>query len=152
MEAPYLWITGELTITGYAPDGDSVRFVPSRLATLRRLQDGDRVEPDPDDGSVQLRLDGIDAPEKAFQGEAQPLALPGGQRTAGGAVVGGGAGTVSVTADLLARSTNRALARSGAARHHGLRHHLADGPYGLCQAALFFPRSSNGCRCDARCT
>lgn len=33
VDAPYLWIHGE------------------------------RVEPDPDDGSVQLRLDGIDAPE-----------------------------------------------------------------------------------------
>ena len=71
-----MWITGELVITGIAPDGGSVRFIPSRLSTLRRLQDGDRVEPDPDDGSVQLRLDGIDAPEKAFQAEAQPLALP----------------------------------------------------------------------------
>ena len=160
VDAPYLWITGELVITGYAPDGDSVRFIPSRLSTLRRLQDGDRVEPDPDDGSVQLRLDGIDAPEKDFQGEAQPLALPARDqlvRLAGFTDVTYGpddtvtgasparvpaiavaalvetngrpvalllpgepsprmdGDTVAVTTDLLARSVNGSLARSGAA-------------------------------------
>lgn len=70
------WITGELVVAGYAPDGDSVRFVPTNIATVRRLDGADRLDPDPDDGSLQLRLDAIDAPELHFQGQAQPLAEP----------------------------------------------------------------------------
>jgi endonuclease YncB( thermonuclease family) len=69
-------VRGRILVVGYAPDGDSVRFVPDRLTTLRGLENGERLEPNEDDGSVQLRLDAIDAPEKDFQGEAQPLALP----------------------------------------------------------------------------
>lgn len=72
----FVWITGELVVAGYAPDGDSVRFVPTDLATVRRLAGADRLEPDPDDGSLQLRLDAVDAPELHFQGESQPLAEP----------------------------------------------------------------------------
>ncbi|WP_328307854.1 hypothetical protein [Actinomycetospora sp. NBC_00405] len=109
---------------------------------------------------MQLRLDGIDAPEKAFQGEAQPLALPARDqlvRLAGFTDVTYGpddtvtgasparvpavavaalvetngrpvalllsadpsprmdGDTVPVTTDLLARSVNGSLARSGAA-------------------------------------
>lgn len=63
-------------MTGYAPDGDSARFIPTDIATVRRLVGADRLEPDPDDGSLQLRLDAIDAPELHFQGESQPLAEP----------------------------------------------------------------------------
>lgn len=72
----YTWVRGRILVVGYAPDGDSVRFVPDRLTTLRGLENGDRLEPNEDDGSVQLRLDAIDSPEKDYQGEAQPLALP----------------------------------------------------------------------------
>lgn len=72
----WTWVRGELVIAGYQPDGDSVRFVPSELATLRALENGKRVEPSKRDGSVQLRLDAIDTPESHYQGQAQPLAIP----------------------------------------------------------------------------
>lgn len=72
----WTWVRGELVIAGYQPDGDSVRFVPTDLATLRSLENGTRVEPSTRDGSVQLRLDAIDTPESHYQGQAQPLALP----------------------------------------------------------------------------
>lgn len=72
----FVWITGELVVVGYSPDGDSVRFVPTDIATVRRLSGAERLEPDPDDGSLQLRLDAVDAPELRFQGESQPLAEP----------------------------------------------------------------------------
>ena len=43
--AGFVWITGELVITGHAPDGDSVRFIPASMDTVRRLTHGDRVDP-----------------------------------------------------------------------------------------------------------
>lgn len=70
----FTWIRGRLVVVGYSPDGDSVRFVPDDVATVRSLDNGDRVEPGERDGSVQLRLDAIDSPETHYQGEAQPLA------------------------------------------------------------------------------
>lgn len=76
MADQYWWILGELAVVGYSPDGDSLRFIASDPDLWERLVGGDRVELDPDDGSVQLRLDGIDALEKNFRGRGQPLALP----------------------------------------------------------------------------
>ena len=72
----WIWIRGRFVVIGYSPDGDSVRFVPDQVATVRRLQHADRLEVSDKDGSVQLRLDAIDAPESHYQGQAQPLALP----------------------------------------------------------------------------
>ena len=74
--ATWTWARGQLAVLGYAPDGDSVRFLPDDPATLRRLTDGDRLEVSERDGTVQLRLDAIDAPESHYQGQAQPLADP----------------------------------------------------------------------------
>ncbi len=72
-----LALRGELVVLGKSPDGDSVRFVPDTPALLEDLRRGFRVEPSQEDGSVQLRLDGVDAPETHYQGRAQPLGRAG---------------------------------------------------------------------------
>ncbi|UGQ13629.1 hypothetical protein LO772_08520 [Yinghuangia sp. ASG 101] len=69
----YLVVAGDALVVGKQPDGDSVRFRPQDPEVLRQLANGDRIEPGKD-GSVQLRLDGIDAPELHFAGHSQPLA------------------------------------------------------------------------------
>jgi endonuclease YncB( thermonuclease family) len=70
-----LSVRGELVVVGKSPDGDSIRFIPRSPALLRTLEGGARVDPS-SDGSVQLRLDAIDAPETHYNGLAQPLAEP----------------------------------------------------------------------------
>jgi endonuclease YncB( thermonuclease family) len=63
---------GRLVVVGYQPDGDSMRFVaddPSLFATLQR---GYKIRRSTRDGSVQLRLEGIDAPELHYGSAAQP--------------------------------------------------------------------------------
>jgi endonuclease YncB( thermonuclease family) len=73
MAVPYLRaLRGDLVLLGKSPDGDSIRFVPDRPDLLRELYRGDRVRVTPTDGSVQLRLEGIDAPETHYGGDAQP--------------------------------------------------------------------------------
>ena len=57
---------------GKRPDGDSIRFVPARPTLLDDLYRGDRVRTSRVDGSVQLRLEGIDAPETHYGKDAQP--------------------------------------------------------------------------------
>jgi len=113
MAAPlYPCIQGKIVVSGYAPDGDSVRFVPadprqlgllsrsslivrgfapdtpgeSSLSTLRSESCGWGCAPHtlaalapalrqgkPGDGSVQIRLEGIDAPEVHYTQLGQPL-------------------------------------------------------------------------------
>ena len=74
MSVPYLRVLrGDLTVVGKSPDGDSIRFVPRRAALLDDLYRGDRVRVSRNDGSVQLRLEGIDAPETHYGRDAQPL-------------------------------------------------------------------------------
>jgi endonuclease YncB( thermonuclease family) len=70
-----LSLRGELVVVGKSPDGDSIRFIPRSPSLLRSLPGGERVEPSAD-GSVQLRLDAVDAPELHYAGLAQPLAEP----------------------------------------------------------------------------
>gem|GEM_PF-834201 len=65
---------GTLTIIGRQPDGDSIRFIPDKLETLQNLPHASRLRPSKD-GSVQLRIDGIDAPETHFEGQAQPQGI-----------------------------------------------------------------------------
>lgn len=73
MVAPfYLALPGVLTLTGKRPDGDSVRFIPQDPAGFDELYRADRIRFSAD-GSVQLRLEGIDAPELHYGGAAQPL-------------------------------------------------------------------------------
>jgi endonuclease YncB( thermonuclease family) len=61
-------------VSTYAPDGDSVRFVPADAAQLESLGNAGALRIAPD-GSVQLRMQGIDAPEVHYAGHAQPLAV-----------------------------------------------------------------------------
>jgi len=66
-ETSYRVIAGRAVLVGKQPDGDSVRFVPDDATLLTGLKNGDRVRVS-GDGSVQLRFDGIDAPELHYQG------------------------------------------------------------------------------------
>jgi len=74
-DTPFQAIRGKVVLLGKAPDGDSVRFDPDDARRLRSL-DGFEEGGVSDDGTVQLRLEGIDAPERSYQGEAQPRAEP----------------------------------------------------------------------------
>jgi endonuclease YncB( thermonuclease family) len=71
---PYhLVIKGELVVIGKEPDGDSVRFVADDPSRYQQLQNGHRVRLTKSDGSVQLRFEGVDAPELHYGPFAQPL-------------------------------------------------------------------------------
>jgi endonuclease YncB( thermonuclease family) len=73
MSSPYLLaIHGRLVIVGYEPDGDSVRFVADDPALFGKLRRGYKIRRSPRDGSVQLRLEAIDAPELHYGSAAQP--------------------------------------------------------------------------------
>jgi endonuclease YncB( thermonuclease family) len=60
-------------VIGKQPDGDSIRFAPDTPDLLDSLRRSWRVRLS-GDGSVQLRLEGIDAPETHYGAFAQPLA------------------------------------------------------------------------------
>ena len=60
---------------GKSPDGDSIRLRPESPELIRTLENGDRARAS-SDGTFQLRLDGIDAPETHYNGRAQPLGVP----------------------------------------------------------------------------
>jgi endonuclease YncB( thermonuclease family) len=76
MTSPYfLAIAGNFIIKGKEPDGDSVRFVPDDPQRLTQLKNHSRIVPSKVDGSVQLRFEGIDAPELHYGGQAQPLGV-----------------------------------------------------------------------------
>jgi hypothetical protein len=70
-QPPLVCLRGKLVVIGKEPDGDSIRFVPDTPDLLRRLRNAHRVRRS-SDGSVQLRLDGIDAPETHYGNLAQP--------------------------------------------------------------------------------
>ena len=73
MTAPfYLAIGGRLVIVGKEPDGDSVRFVATNPGLYTQLKNAHRIRPSAD-GSVQLRFEGVDAPEVHYGKAAQPL-------------------------------------------------------------------------------
>lgn len=69
----YRAIQGKFVIVGKQPDGDSVRFIPKRRQAFRGLYRDDRIRPSRTDGSVQLRFEGVDAPELHYGRYAQPL-------------------------------------------------------------------------------
>jgi endonuclease YncB( thermonuclease family) len=60
-------------VVGKSPDGDSIRFIPDTPSLLAELYRADRVRVTRTDGSVQLRLEGIDSPETHYGTDAQPL-------------------------------------------------------------------------------
>ena len=68
----YLVIKGDFVIIGKEPDGDSVRFIADIPDLYRQLQRAYRIKPSRD-GSVQLRFEGVDAPELHYGSAAQPL-------------------------------------------------------------------------------
>jgi endonuclease YncB( thermonuclease family) len=59
-------------VVGKQPDGDSIRFLPDTPDLLDSLRRSWRVRRS-SDGTVQLRLEGIDAPETHYGALAQPL-------------------------------------------------------------------------------
>jgi endonuclease YncB( thermonuclease family) len=67
-----LCLRGSLVVIGKQPDGDSIRFAPDSPDLLDDLRRGWRVRRS-SDGTVQLRLEGIDAPETHYGELAQPL-------------------------------------------------------------------------------
>jgi hypothetical protein len=67
-----LCLRGELVVIGKQPDGDSIRFVPDTPALIDRLDHAERARTS-SDGSLQLRVEGIDAPETHYNALAQPL-------------------------------------------------------------------------------
>jgi endonuclease YncB( thermonuclease family) len=74
MSSPYLLaIHGSLVIVGYQPDGDSIRFIADEPSLFDDLYRGYKIRLGPRDGSVQLRLEAIDAPELHYGSAAQPL-------------------------------------------------------------------------------
>lgn len=68
----YLTIAGQFKIEGYQPDGDSVRFIADNPALFGELYRGYKIKPSKKDGSVQLRLEGVDAPETHYGAASQP--------------------------------------------------------------------------------
>jgi endonuclease YncB( thermonuclease family) len=73
MSSPYqLAIKGQLVIVGYEPDGDSVRFIADDPSHYSQLKRNNKIRLSKRDNSVQLRLEGIDAPELHYGNAAQP--------------------------------------------------------------------------------
>lgn len=74
MTAPfYVVMQGMFVIPGYEPDGDSVRFIPTNPEHFVHLKNFHRIKPSRRDGSVQLRFQGVDAPELHYGSAAQPM-------------------------------------------------------------------------------
>jgi hypothetical protein len=70
-----LCLHGDLVVVGKSPDGDSIRFRPLQPDLISGLVNGGRARRS-SDGTLQLRLDAIDAPETHYNGLAQPLGEP----------------------------------------------------------------------------
>ncbi len=68
----FLVLKGAFVIIGKSPDGDSVRFKPDNQKLLFTLKNPSRIKVSAD-GSVQLRFEGIDAPELHYGSLEQPL-------------------------------------------------------------------------------
>ena len=81
--AAYLAVAGELVIVGKEPDGDSVRFRADDPGLYQRIPDQRHHVDLSADGTVQLRFEGVDAPEAHYQASssarqargAQPLGI-----------------------------------------------------------------------------
>jgi endonuclease YncB( thermonuclease family) len=68
----YNVIFGEFVIIGKQPDGDSLRFKADNASLLAKLKNASRLK-ESKDGTVQLRFEGIDAPELHYGGTRQPM-------------------------------------------------------------------------------
>jgi endonuclease YncB( thermonuclease family) len=69
--APFRAVAGRYVVTDYEPDGDSMRFIPHDPSLLDGLPNHEFARPNQYDHSLQLRFEGIDAPELHFGGYAQ---------------------------------------------------------------------------------
>lgn len=73
----YRFIKGNLVLFGKQPDGDSLGFIANNYLNFNGLYRSYKLDPPNRDGSaksVQLRLEGIDAPEVHYNKWLQPLA------------------------------------------------------------------------------
>lgn len=68
----YKYIKGKLVLEGRQPDGDSVAFVADNIGHFRDVSRSYLLKPSSRDGSVQLRFEGIDAPELHYENVFQP--------------------------------------------------------------------------------
>jgi endonuclease YncB( thermonuclease family) len=68
----YNVIFGEFVIIGKQPDGDSVRFKADNSSLFSKLKFAQRLKQSKDE-TVQLRFEGIDAPELHYGGTLQPM-------------------------------------------------------------------------------
>jgi endonuclease YncB( thermonuclease family) len=68
----FLVFKGAFMIIGKSPDGDSLRFKPDSPDLLKTLKNPSRIQV-AKDGTVQLRFEGIDAPELHYGVLEQPL-------------------------------------------------------------------------------
>jgi endonuclease YncB( thermonuclease family) len=68
----YKIIEGFITIIGKQPDGDSIGFIPKTPDAFEGVYRSHLLKTSPKDGSVQLRFEGIDAPELHYVSEMQP--------------------------------------------------------------------------------
>jgi endonuclease YncB( thermonuclease family) len=76
MPSPYFFaLRGRLKIEGKQPDGDSVRFIADNRRNYDELERSERIQPTRSDGSVQLRFEGVDAPEVHYGKASQPLGV-----------------------------------------------------------------------------
>src|SRR5262245_3008431 len=69
----YVVIPGTFLTVDYEPDGDSIRFKADDPAQYNHLHRSHLIHRSIKDDSVQLRFEGIDAPELHYGGAEQPL-------------------------------------------------------------------------------
>lgn len=70
--ACYQALRGSFVILGKSPDGDSMRFIADKPDGYKPIYRAYKITP-ARDGSVQLRFEGIDAPEVHYGSAAQPM-------------------------------------------------------------------------------
>jgi endonuclease YncB( thermonuclease family) len=71
---PFYLIKGSFHVTGYQPDGDSVKFAPENPALLKKLTTDQRkpgIVKINKKGHIQLRIEAIDAPETHYLAGSQ---------------------------------------------------------------------------------
>lgn len=71
----YKFIKGNLILAGREPDGDSVAFIADNIEHFQGVYRSYLLKPSSRDNSVQLRFEGIDAPELHYGSAFQPLAV-----------------------------------------------------------------------------
>ena len=72
---PYKILKGKYHVSGYSPDGDTIRFQPDDTRLLDSIRGpNDRLQINSKQ-HVSLRFDGVDAPETHYSGNHQPKEL-----------------------------------------------------------------------------